>query len=62
MRLSRVLYYSEPIFFTISTAEDEPADSKATTSDIGLMNEYEIIAWGKEEEAILRSNEWNLIR
>ena len=27
----------------------------------GIMSEDEIIAWGKEEEAILRSNEWNLI-
>ena len=25
------------------------------------MSEDEIIAWWKEEEAILRSNEWNLI-
>ena len=25
------------------------------------MSEDEIIAWVKEEEAILRSNEWNLI-
>ena len=25
------------------------------------MSEDDIIAWGKEEEAILRSNEWNLI-
>ena len=25
------------------------------------MSENYIIAWGKEEEAILRSNEWNLI-
>ena len=25
------------------------------------MSEDKITAWGKEEEAILRSNEWNLI-
>ena len=25
------------------------------------MSEDDIIAWGKEEEAILRCNEWNLI-
>ena len=46
---------------TISTAVYETADSKATKLDNGIMSENEIIAWGKEEEAILRSNEWNLI-
>ena len=46
---------------TVSTAVDETADSKATTLANGIMNEDEIIAWGNEEEAILRSNERNLI-
>ena len=46
---------------TIYIAVDEKADRKATTLANGIMSEDEIIAWGKEEEAILRSNEWNLI-
>ena len=46
---------------TIYTAVDETADIKATTLANGIMSEDEIIAWGKEEEAILRSNTWNLI-
>ena len=48
-------------FLTISTAVYETADSKATTLANGIMSEDEIIAWGKEEEAIMRSNERNLI-
>ena len=46
---------------TIFTAVDETANSKATTLANGIMSEDEIIAWGKEEEAILKSNEWNFI-
>ena len=62
MWISRVLYYSEPIkFLTIYTAVYETSDSKATTSANGIMSEDEIIAWGKEEEAIMISNECNLI-
>ena len=48
-------------FLTISTAVYETADSKATTLANAVMSEDDIIDWGKEEEAILRSNEWNLI-
>ena len=46
---------------TISTAVYKTADSKATTLANGVMGEDEIIAWVKEEEAIMISNEWNLI-
>ena len=46
---------------TISTSVYETANSKATTLVNGVMSEDEITAWIKEEEAILRSNEWNLI-
>ena len=35
--------------------------SKATTLVNGIMSKDKIIAWGQEEEATLRSNEWNLI-
>ena len=48
-------------FLTISTAVYETANIKATTLANGIMSEDEIIDWGKEEEAILISNEWNLI-
>ena len=48
-------------FLTISTAVYETADIKATTLANGIMSEDEIIDWGKEKEAIMRSNEWNLI-
>ena len=48
-------------FLTISTSVYETANSKATTLANVIISEDEIIAWGKEEEAILRSNEWNLI-
>ena len=48
-------------FLTVSTDVDETANSKATTLANVIMSEDEIIAWGKEEEAILRSNEWNFI-
>ena len=44
---------------TIYTAVYETAYSKATTLANGIMSEDEIISWGKEEEATLRSNEWN---
>ena len=46
---------------TVSTAVDETANSKATTLANRIMSEDDIIAWGKEEEAILRSNEWKFI-
>ena len=46
---------------TISTAVYETSDSKATTLYNGIMSEDEIIAWGKEEESIMISNECNLI-
>ena len=46
---------------TISTSVDETADRKATTLANGIMSKDEIISWGKEVEAIMRSNEWNLI-
>ena len=48
-------------FITISTSVDETADSTAITLANVIMSEDEIIAWGKEEEEILRSNGWNLI-
>ena len=48
-------------FLTISTEVYETANSKATILANGIMIEDEIIYWVKEEEAILRSNEWNLI-
>ena len=44
---------------TIYTAVYETAYSKATILANGIMSEDEIISWGKEEEATLRSNEWN---
>ena len=47
---------------TISTAVYEIADSKSTTLANLIRSKDEIIAWGKEEEAILRSDEWNYIR
>ena len=59
--LSGSLLLRSDKFLTISTAVDETADSKTTTLANVIMSEDEIIAWGKEEEAILRSNEWNLI-
>ena len=40
-------------FLSISTAVYGTADSN------GIMSEDQIIAWGKEEEAILRNNEWS---
>ena len=42
---------------TIYIAVDGTADNKSKTMANGIMSEDEIIAWGKEEEAILRSNE-----
>ena len=46
---------------TISTAVDKTANIKATTLANGIMSEDDIVAWVKEEEEIMRSNEWNLI-
>ena len=46
---------------TISTAVYETSDSKATTLANVIMSKDDIIAWVKEEEAIIRSNEWNSI-
>ena len=46
---------------TISTSVYETANSKATTLANGIMSEDDIIAWVKEEEAIMRSSEWNFI-
>ena len=46
---------------TISTAVYKTSDSKAKKLANGIMSEDKIIYWGKEEEAILRSNDWNLI-
>ena len=59
--LSGYLLLRSDKFLTIYTAVDETADSKATTFANGIMSEDEIIAWRKEEESILRSNEWNFI-
>ena len=46
---------------TIYTEVYETADSKAMTLANAIMIKDDIIAWGKEEEEIMRSNEWNLI-
>ena len=59
--LSGSLLLKADKLLTISTAVDETADSKSTKLANGIMSEDEIIAWVKEEESILRSNEWNLI-
>ena len=59
--LSGSLLIKADKFLTISTSLYETADSKATTLSNGIMSEDKIITWGKEEEEILRSNEWNLI-
>ena len=59
--ISGYLLFRDNILLTISTAVNETEDIKATTLTNGIMSQDEIIAWGKEEEAILRSNEWNLI-
>ena len=48
-------------FLTISTAVYETANSKARTLANGIISKDEIIAWGKEEEATMKKNEWNLI-
>ena len=62
MRISRVLYYSEPKkLITVSTVVYQTVDSKSTTLANGIMSEDDIIAWVKEEEEIMRSNECNLI-
>ena len=48
-------------FLTIYTEVYETDDSKATILANGIMSEDYIIAWVKEEEAILRSNGWDFI-
>ena len=53
--LDSLLIRSETLL-TISTAVDETANIKATILANGIMSEDEIVSWGKEEEAILRSN------
>ena len=45
----------------ISTSVYETDDRKSKTPANGIMSEDDIIAWEKEEESIMRSNEWNLI-
>ena len=59
--LSGSLLLRSDTLLTISTAVYERADRKATTLANEIMSEDEIIFGGKEEEEILRSNEWNLI-
>ena len=59
--LSGYLLLRDKKLLTISTAVYETADIKATILANGIMRKDDIIAWVKEEEAILRSNEWNLI-
>ena len=54
--LSDSLLLRDDKLLTIYTSVDEAANSKATTLANGIMSKYEIIAWGKEEEEILRSN------
>ena len=61
MALSGSLLLRADKFLTISTAVYETANSKATALANVIMSEDDIIAWVKEEEATLRSNEWNLI-
>ena len=58
--LGSLLLRAEKIL-TISTAVYETDDNKATTLANGIMSEDEIIAWVKEEEGVLISNDWNLI-
>ena len=41
---------------TISTAVDETSDGKSTTLAYLIINEDDIIAWVKEEEAMMRSS------
>ena len=59
--LSGSLLLSADNLLSISRAVYETADSKATTLTNGIMSEDEIFAWVKEQETILRINEWNLI-
>ena len=59
--ISGSLLFRADKLLTISTAVYETSDSKTTTLANRIMSEDDIIAWGKEEEAILRCNEWNLI-
>ena len=59
--LSGYLLLIANTLLTVSAAVYETADRKATILSNGIMSEDEIIAWEKEEEEIMRSNEWNLI-
>ena len=59
--LSGSLLIRSEKMLTISTAVFETSDSKATILSNGIMREDEKIYWGKEEEAIMRINECNLI-
>ena len=59
--LSGYLLLRADKLLTISTAVDEIAYIKSTTLANGIMSKDEIIAWGKEEESILISNERNSI-
>ena len=59
--ISGSLLLRADILLTISTAVYETSKCKATTFENVIMRKYYIIAWRKEEEAILRCNEWNLI-
>ena len=62
MRLSRVLYYSEPRnCSTYLQQYIKHLISKATTLVNGIMSKDKIITWGQEEEAILRSNQCRFI-
>ena len=54
--LSGSLWFKSHKLITISTALYETSDGKATTLTNGIMSEDGIIAWGKEEEEIMRSN------
>ena len=56
MDLSGSLLLRADRLITISTALYETSDGKATTLTNGIMSEDGIIAWGKEEEEIMRSN------
>ena len=59
--LSGSLLFRADKLLTISTAVYETSDSKTTILANIIMSEDDIISWGNEKEAILRSNEWNLI-
>ena len=59
--LSGYLLLRDNKLLTISTSVYGTDNIKDTTLANKIMSEDEIIAWGKEEEEIMRSNEWNLI-